>query len=89
MVMAKISGLEMEWLKDYLRNRVVQVLVRNSVSEVVSIPFSVPQGSCVGPVLYNMYSSTLGELTLGYLANLLCYADYKTMYDAFKYKYYR
>ena len=37
-----ISGLTMEWFKDYLMNRVVQVLVGNSVSEAVSIPLSVP-----------------------------------------------
>ena len=51
-----ISGLALEWFKDYLRNRVVQVLAGNSFSEAVSIPFSVPQGSCEGPVLCNMYS---------------------------------
>ena len=66
-----IGGLVLQWFKDYLRNRVVQVLVGNSVSEAVSIPFSVTQGSCAGPVLYNMYSTTLGKLTQGYPVNLL------------------
>ena len=46
-----IGGLAFEWFKDYLRNRAVQVLIGNSVSEAVGIPFSVPQGSCAGPVL--------------------------------------
>ena len=81
--MYSIIGLALEWFKDYLRNRAVQVLVRNSVLEAVGIPFSVPQGSCVDPVLYNMYSSTMGKLTQGYLVNLLGYAGDKTLYDAF------
>ena len=58
-----IGGLALEWLKDYLRNRAVQVLIGNSVSEAVGIPFSVPQGSCTGPVLYSMYSSMMDKLT--------------------------
>ena len=60
-----ISGLALEWFKDYLRNRPVQVLIRNSISEAVAIPSSVPQGSCAGPVLYNMYSSMTDKLTQG------------------------
>ena len=41
-----IGGLALKWFKDYLRNRAVQVLIGNSISEAVGIPFSVPQGSC-------------------------------------------
>ena len=78
-----ICGLTLEWFKDYLRNRIVQVLIGNSVSEPADIPFSVPHGSCAGPVLYDMYSSTMGKLTEGYLVNLLGYADGMTLYDTF------
>ena len=49
-----------------LFKRAAQVLVENSVAEAADIPFSVPQGSFVGPVLYNRYSSTMGKLTQGY-----------------------
>ena len=78
-----IDGLALEWFKDYLRNGAVQVLIGNSVSEAVDIPFSVPQGSCAGPVLFNKYSSMLGKLTQGYLVNLLGYADDKTLSNTF------
>ena len=33
-----IGGLPLEWFKDYLRNREVQVLIGNSVTEAVGIP---------------------------------------------------
>ena len=78
-----IGGLALEWFKDYLRNRPVQVLTGNSVSEAAGIPFSIPQGSCTGPVLYNMYSSTMGKLTQVYQVNLLGYSDDTTLYDTF------
>ena len=74
-----ISGLALERFKDYLRISVVQALVRNGLSEAVSIPFSVHQGSCTGPVLHNVNSGTLGKLTQGYSVNILVYADDKTL----------
>ena len=86
MVLANMYGigrLALEWFKDYLRNRAVQVLIGNSVSEAVGIPFSVPQGSCAGSVLCNMCSSMMGKLTQCYLVNLLSYTDDKTLYDTF------
>ena len=78
-----ISGLALEWFKDYLRNRAMQVLIGNIISEAVGVPFSVPQGSCAGPALYNMYSSTMHRLTQGYLVNILGYADDKTLSNTF------
>ena len=81
--MYEIGGLALQWFKDYLRKRVVQVLVWNSVAEAVSIPFSVIQGSHDEPVLYKMYFYTLGKLTQGYIVNFLGYADDKTLYHIF------
>ena len=81
--MVGIGGLALEWFKYYLRNRAVQVLIGNSISETVAIPFSVPHGSCAGPVLYNMYSCMMGKLTQSYLVIILDYADDKTLYNTF------
>ena len=61
----------------------MQALVGNSVSEVLGIPFSVPQGLCTGPALYSIYSSTLQMLSQGILVSLLGYGDDKTLYDLF------
>ena len=62
----------------------MQVLVGNSVSEAVSIPFSVPQGSCVGQVLYNKFSSTMGKLTQSYLVNLKVKVKVMDLYSTFQ-----
>ena len=54
-----INGLTPEWHKAYLYPIGCQVKVRNSVSKVMNLSFSVPQGSCSGANLYSAYASTL------------------------------
>ena len=57
-----IYGVALEWYKDYLYQRVCQVKVTDSISKVMDLPFSVPQGSCYGANLYLAYASTLQEV---------------------------
>ena len=54
-----------------LKDRSVEVLVINYVWKVLSISFSMPQGLCAGPVVYNIYSSTPEKLIQGFLLILL------------------
>ena len=42
----------LEWFDSYLRPRRFQVQIDNTKSKENELPFSVPQGSCAGPVLY-------------------------------------
>ena len=52
----------LKWFDAYLRPRRFQVLIGDTRSKEIDIPFSVPQGSCAGPVLYSAYASTLQEV---------------------------
>ena len=52
----------LKWFDAYLRPRGFQVLIGNTRSKEIDLPFSVPQGSCAGPVLYSAYASTLQEV---------------------------
>ena len=52
----------LKWFDAYLRPRRFQVLIGNTRSKEIDLPFSVPQGSCAGPVLYSAYASTLQEV---------------------------
>ena len=52
----------LKWFDAYLRPRRFQVLIGNTRSKEIDLPFSVPQGSCAGPVLYSAYASTLQEI---------------------------
>ena len=57
-----ISGNALSWFKPYLQPRFCRVNIHNANSEVKELLFSVPQGSCAGPVLYSAYASTLQEV---------------------------
>ena len=52
----------LKWFVAYLRPRRFQVLICDTRSKEIDLPFSVPQGSCAGPVLYSAYASTLQEV---------------------------
>ena len=52
----------LKWFDAYLRPRRFQVLIGDTRSKEIDLPFSVPQGSCAGPVVYSAYASTLQEV---------------------------
>ena len=78
-----IKGGALQWFRDYLQNRQTRVLIRDTMSEDKDLPFSVPQGSCAGPVLYNIYASTLEGTIKNFKTELIGYADDHTIYDSF------
>ena len=49
-------------ISSYLSSRRFQVQVGHLTSKMVEIDFSVPQGSILGPILFNCYASTLMEI---------------------------
>ncbi len=55
----RIEGTSLQWLDSYLAPRWCQAAVNSSYSNKHELPFSVPQGSCMGPMLYTLYASTL------------------------------
>ena len=57
-----LSGTALEWFQNYLHNRKVKVCVDGQYSMDKKINFSVPQGSFLSLVLFNMYCSTLVEV---------------------------
>ena len=57
-----IGGNALKWFGTYLTPRYCKVNVGKSYSNVRDLPFSVPQGSCAGPVLYLAYASTMEKV---------------------------
>ena len=52
------------WNSSYLSNRNFQEQTGQLTSKTVKIDYSVPQGSILGPILFNCYASMLMEIIL-------------------------
>ena len=54
-----VRGQVLELLQSYLSNRKFCVKFAGVQSELFSVAIGVPQGSCLGPLLYNIYTNDL------------------------------
>lgn len=76
-----VRGQLLEWLKDYLSERHLQVVVGGSSSSAFPVAAGVPQGSILGPSLFLLYVND-AETCLADNVSLAVYADDTTLYVA-------
>ena len=79
-----ISGTPLDWFKSYLSARSQRVSIPGALSDSLPLDWGVPQGSCLGPLLYIIYSSKLFNIIERHLPNSHCYVDDSQIYLSFK-----
>ena len=54
-----VKSTALQWFDSYLSDHLMSVCIGESYSSQRELRYSVPQGSCGGPVLFNCYSSSI------------------------------
>ena len=79
-----IRGTALEWFVSYLSGRSQRVSLSGKCSESLQLNQRVPQGSCLGPLLFTLYASKLFEVVKRHLPSVHAYADDTQLYLAFQ-----
>ena len=79
-----ISNTSLSWFRSYLSDRQQYVSINGSPSADLPLEHSVPQGSCLGPLFFTLYTSPLFEIIRSHPHEMHCYADDTQIYLVFK-----
>ena len=78
-----IKGIALKWFKSFLVGRTQRVKVGNTISDPLPVLFGVPQGSVLGPILFNIYTRSLYKLIQNLGFKTSGYADDNNAYQSF------
>ena len=76
----KITGVVLKWIESYLSDRSQAVVLKNekgetAMSNVVRLSMGVPQGSILGPLLFTLFTTPLGDICRCHDQDFHLYAD--------------
>ena len=68
-----ISGSALNWIESYLSNKTQRIYIDGVLSSNFNLKFGVSQGSCLGPLLFSLYTGKLFKIVESHLPNPHCY----------------
>ena len=78
-----VSNAALLWFSSYLSKHTQKVSIHNTFSNNKVLCYGVPQGSVLGPLLFNMCVSLLGKIISKYGIKYHLYADDIQQYASF------
>ena len=78
-----IRGSALAWFKSYLEERTQFVSIDGTSSSLSDLMCGVPQGSVLGPLLYVLYTSPVGDIIRRHALPFHLYSDDQQLYTSF------
>ena len=79
-----IEGTALKWFKSYITDRTSSVAINESTSDKMKLKCGVPQGSKLGPVLFNTYVAPMSEIARKHGISDQKYSDDEQLILSFK-----
>ena len=79
-----IGETVLDWFSSYLTNRQQRISVKQVTSDVKQLDCGVPQGSVIGPILFTIYTTSLGHMLREKCVSYHLYADDTQLWITFK-----
>ena len=67
--------MALDWFKSYFTGRSQAVCINNAISDAAPLDYGLPQGSCIGPALFPIYTKPLGNILRSHKLPYHLYAD--------------
>ena len=79
-----VCDIVLQWFQSYLSGREQKINIKGTYSDVKNLSCGVPQGSVLGPILFNIYTSSLGRMLHQLSPQYHMYADDSSLYLSIK-----
>ena len=70
-----LAGTALKWFSSFLSDRTFEIKINNTRSKICQLKYGVPQGSVLGPIIFNICIDLIHEILLKHNIKYHMYAD--------------